>query len=112
VDVSAKIIRLKTGSRQKVRDWARELNRRRNEALETLRDEGVEIESWFTFSDKGEDYLIGYMRCESQSKAATAAVSSEHSIDEYHQRFKKETWDRNRIVSAELLVDLCDEQDE
>lgn len=108
MDVVAKIIPLKPKSSRRVREWAETLNSRRDEALETLRDEGVEIESWFQFTLDGKDYLIGYMRAESIAIASDVVKTSEHPIDAYHQQFKQDTWDRGNMIDAELMVDLVD----
>ena len=40
-------VRLEPGSLPRVREWAAELNARRDEVMATLRDEGVRIESVF-----------------------------------------------------------------
>jgi hypothetical protein len=43
-------IHLKPGSVERVHEWAAELNRRQDEALATLRDEGVCLESVFLYA--------------------------------------------------------------
>ena len=104
MDVQAAVITLKPGSLERVREWAETISRRRDEALATLRDEGVSLESWFLFSAGGQDHLICYMRAESMERAQEAARTSLHDIDAYHQQFKKDTWASGQ--RAELLVDL------
>lgn len=42
MDVKAYLIKLKEDSRDRVSEWASSINRRRDEALATLRAEGVE----------------------------------------------------------------------
>ena len=93
-------VRLKEGSLERVREWARELNSRRDEVLETLRDEGVRIESVFLDGDT----LIYYLRAESIDEAREVAAHSTHAIDAYHQRFKDETFDGQ--TTLELLIDF------
>src|SRR6266571_2815942 len=51
-------VKLKPGSLERVREWADELNRRKEEALETMRDEGVIVESAFLDSTAEGDFLI------------------------------------------------------
>ena len=80
------------------------MSEHRGEALQTLMAEGVSIESVFLESSVDGDFLVYYMRSESQEEAEAVAARSVEAIDRYHQQFKKETW-----VSAtrlELLLDL------
>ncbi len=104
MDVQTAVILLKSGSLPRVREWAETLNLRHDEALATLDDEGVEIESWFLFSRNDEDFLICYMRSEDIVRAQEAVTRSLHEIDAYHQQFKQDTWAKGQLT--ELLVDL------
>jgi hypothetical protein len=97
-------IKLKSGSLDRVREWARTLNERRAEAIETLRDETVVIESVFLDRTTDGDYLIAIMKAESFEKSAEAAKKSVHAIDEYHRRAMQEV--REERTELELLVDL------
>lgn len=106
MDVVANIIELKPNSLDRVEEWATTLTERANEAIETIRNEGVKIESWFHLSLDGKDYLLCYMRVESIKEAHEVAKSSPHAIDAYHQQFKKDTWVTGK--SARLLVDIVD----
>ena len=106
MDVIASIIELRPNSLDRVEEWAKTLNDRADEALATLQDEGVRIESWFHLSLDGKDYLLCYMRAESIQKAQQVVKSSPHAIDAYHQQFKKDTWVVGK--AARLLVDLVD----
>ena len=104
MEVRAAVIRLKPGSQDRVEAWAEMINRRRDEALQTLIDEGVSLESWFSFSEDGRDYLICYMRAECFERAEAAVKQSLHEIDALHQAFKVETWASGQLTK--LLVDL------
>ena len=106
MDVVASIIELRPNSLDRVEEWATTLNERADEAIATLQDEGVKVESWFHLSLDGKDYLLCYMRAESIKKAHEVVQSSPHSIDVYHQQFKKDAWVAGK--SARLLVDLVD----
>ncbi len=97
-------VRLKPGSLPRVREWAAEINDRRDEALATLEDESVVLESFFLDSSKAGDYLIGYIRAGNLVQAADAAERSTHDIDAYHKAFQQEAWESGRAL--ELLVDL------
>jgi hypothetical protein len=98
-------IKLKSSSLERVREWAMTLNEtRRNEALATLRDETVIIESVFLDSTSEGDYLIIFMKAESFEKSRRAVEASTHDIDRYHKEFKKANLESGKQL--ELLVDL------
>ncbi len=97
-------IKLKPNSLDKVREWAAEITRRKDEALETLRDESIFLESFFLEKASDGDYLIIYIRAESLEQSQKAVTKSTHTIDAYHQAFKKECWESGE--NLELLVDL------
>lgn len=97
-------IRLKPGSLDRVREWAKTINARKDEALDTLRDETVVVESAFLDQTAEGDFLITFMKAESLEKARRAVQNSVHDLDKFHQKFKQETWEERK--SLELLVDL------
>ena len=97
-------VKLKPNSIPRVREWAAELNSRRDEAFETLKDEGVFIESAFLEQTTDGDFLIYYMRMESMEKAKAAVARSPHPIDAYHKQFKIDCWESTQQL--ELLVDF------
>jgi hypothetical protein len=93
-------VRLEPGSLGRVREWAAELNARRDEVVATLRDEGVRVESVFLDGET----LIYYLKADSLEQAREVYARSTHAIDAYHQRFKDETFaDQTQL---ELLVDF------
>ena len=104
MEVIAGVIELKPNSLDKVEAWAETINERIDEALATLRDDGVQLESWFHLSLHGKDYLLSYMRADSLERAYRAAETSPHAIDAYHQRFKRDTLAGG--TRARLLIDL------
>lgn len=85
-------IKLRAGSLPEVRAWAEELNRRKNEVMDTLHAEGVTLESVFLLTDGGEHSLIYVMRADNFEMAAEVAKRSVSDIDEYHKHFKKSCW--------------------
>ena len=97
-------IRLKPNSIEKVREWAKTLNERKDEALATLRDESVILETVFLDQSDEGDFLIYMMKAESFERAKEAVQKSVHPIDEYHRNFKRETWEDGKRL--ELLIDL------
>ncbi|HEX8734352.1 MAG TPA: DUF6176 family protein [Pyrinomonadaceae bacterium] len=97
-------IKLQPDSIEKVRAWARFINERKDEALATLRDEAVILETVFLDQNAEGDFLIYLMKAESFEKAREAARKSVHAIDEFHRNFKRETWADGKQL--ELLIDL------
>lgn len=97
-------IKLKPNSIEKVREWARVINYRKDEVLATLRDESVVLETVFLDQTDEGDFLIYLMKAESFEKAKDVVQKSIHSIDEFHQNFKRETWEDGERL--ELLIDL------
>jgi hypothetical protein len=100
VETSCVRVRLVPGSLPRVREWATELNARRDEVLATLRDEGVRIESVFL----EDETLVYFLKADSIDEARDVYARSTHAIDAYHQRFKDETFaDQTQL---ELLIDF------
>jgi hypothetical protein len=98
-------IKLKPDSLERVREWAKTLNEtRRDEAIATLRDETVIIESYFLESTPDGDFLVAFMKAENFEKSRKAAEISTHDIDRYHQQFKRDIWES--LQPLEPLVDL------
>jgi hypothetical protein len=93
-------VRLKPGSLPRVQAWAAELNNRRDEVMVTLRDEGVIVESVFL---DGEE-LVYYLKARDVAHAQAVYARSQQAIDEYHRRFKDETFAEQRTL--ELLIDF------
>lgn len=97
-------IKLKPNSLERVREWARIITERKDEALATLRDEDVILEAVFLDQNSEGDFLIYVMKAADFEKAREVVKKSVHAIDEYHQNFKKECWlDGERL---EMLIDL------
>lgn len=101
--IAAKI-KLKKGSLTEVKAWALELNNRIEEAMETLKDEGVYLETVFLDRASDADYLIYFMKVLDEEKAGRIAQKSKHAIDAFHQKFKKNCWISKHPL--ELLIDL------
>lgn len=103
MDVTAAIIKLKPNTLANVETWQNELQQRKAEAIETLKAEGVYVESWFHFKLEGQDYLLAYMRAADITHAQQVAKSSSFDIDRVHRQFKQ-NWERP--ILATLLLDL------
>lgn len=103
MDIGAALIKLKPDSFKNVENWKNELQQRKNEAIETLKAEGVYVESWFHIKIDEQDYLIAYMRANNIDEAQKIAKSSKFDIDQVHKEFKK-NW--LNVSPASLLIDL------
>jgi hypothetical protein len=100
VDTLCVRVRLEPGSLPRVREWAAELNARRDEVTATLRDEGVRVESVFLDGET----LVYFLKADSIERAREVYARSRHAIDAYHQRFKDETFAAR--TELELLIDF------
>ena len=95
METSCVVIELLPDSAEKVQEWADFLRTNRDEALQSLKNEGVTVESAFVVNIEGKDYLIGYMRAINMSKARGAVRDSTLNIDAYHQAFKNACWGKH-----------------
>jgi hypothetical protein len=97
-------LRLKPGSLPRVREWAAELTRRREEVMATLRDETARVESVFLDSTADGDFLVYYMRVDNTEADRTAVEHSTHPIDVYHRTFMQQVVESRHTL--ELLIDF------
>jgi hypothetical protein len=105
MDLSATLIELKPGTTSLVEDWRKFISENLNLALDSIRSEGVEIESWFLVQLEGKDYLLCYMRANSLKNAIEVGSTSENPVDVVHKQFLR-TACVGRAASGKLLVDL------
>lgn len=94
--------KLKHGSLHDVRNWFLNLKNRTEEVLESLRNEGVNVESAFLDKQGDDYYLIYYMRADDIASAYKVFNQSTLPIDNYY----KDCWKNyceGRIVLEELL---------
>ena len=97
-------IKLNPDSIEKVREWAQGINHRKDEAIATLQDESIVLEAVFLDRTGKGDFLICLMKAASFEKAREAVQKSIHSINKYHQNFKRENWEDSK--NLELIIDL------
>ncbi len=90
----AKLVKLKfkSGGKQVWLDWAEELKRRRDEVIETLKNEGVVSESCFISEDGEEIYY--FMEAEDFEKAQKASLNSTFPIDIDHKKAREKSLER------------------
>lgn len=104
METKAVRIKLKSGSQGRVREWADTIERRKDEALATLRDEGVVLEAYFLDPRDDGDYLIAIMSAHDLQRAQAAGRASTHDLDSYHKTFKRDTW--LEVTPLEPVVQL------
>ena len=102
-DVVARLIKLKPNVMENVEAWKNELSARKDEAIDTLKHEGVSLESWFHVNIEGEDFLMVFMRTDDIEHAFAVGKQSTAAIDQVHKAFKQ-NWAKG--YHAMLLLDL------
>lgn len=110
METSCVVIELLPNSAEKVRQWGEYLLVNHEEALRSLRREGVTIESAFVVNIEGKEYLVGYMRTVSMDDAHGAPKDPTPSLDAYHLAFKKACWGKR--YKCMPVVDLSRISDE
>ncbi len=90
-----------TCNEAEVSAWAGYLNAHAGEVEQSLRQEGVRREMWFSGRDEGGLFVIGIMDADDAAHSARVAASSALSVDTVHRAFKTH-WDRTRISDFEL----------
>ena len=106
MDVKCAMIKLKPNCKEKVKQWAKTMNDRKPEAIETIVNEGITVESVFIKTINNEDYLIYYIRAKDFKKSQEVTAKSLMEIDAIHKQFKQECWES--VNEAKLLLDLTD----
>lgn len=76
----------KEGGKQIWLDWAMELKRRKDEVIETLKEEGVLLEACFISQNRDEVYY--FMQATDFEKAKDVVSKSTHIIDIEHKEKK------------------------
>ena len=104
MEVNCVIIELKPDSLGLVEEWSRHILLNKDEAISTLQNEGVTIETFFLAKIEDKDYLVAYMRAKSMEKAIEAVKESISEIDAYHQQFKRDVWVKG--MQSKLVLDL------
>jgi hypothetical protein len=84
MEYASGLIRLKPGSEDKVAEWRSTIASRLDEAAATLKDEDVQVESWFTIEISGEQYLLWYLRAKSIERVFEVSRKLKHPIDRFH----------------------------
>lgn len=88
----ATVIKFLPGTEDQRLNWSKTMNARIEEARQSIKSEGVDCESWFTFKINDDQYAFALMR-----KHDIRAYNTNHPIDLIHKEFKK-TWDRKERI--------------
>ena len=75
---------IKPGKTEALRDWYRELEERRDEAFQTLENEGVRQEAAFILPTEHGDLLAVFIEVDDMDEANKAFYSSPFEIDRQH----------------------------
>lgn len=86
--------RIEPGKTERLREWMSEIRSRDEEAVETLRHEGMHTEAAFLERTDEGDYLVYFMEAADIEAVFEAFESSPHEIDHEH-----------RAVMEEVLAD-------
>ena len=106
MEYASGLIKLKPGTEDKVEEWRSTIASRLNEAAATLRDEEVQIESWFKVELNGEKYLLWYLRAKSIRRVFEVSMQLKHPIDKFHYELMVEITSENGNILAEPLIDI------
>lgn len=97
-------IKIREGAMLKVREWKDHLIENKAEVIQSLKQEGVFVESVFLEKAGDEYHLIYYMKMRDPLKSGEAFSKSLLEIDHYHKEFKKIAWETREEL--ELLIDF------
>lgn len=100
----AVLFKIKEGRKEEWLSWCKELSTTlRDEAIETLKEEGVVQELTIAFSINGDDYVLGYMDGE------ILPANMDQEINQKHKEMKEECLERVRdadVLSNFKVSDL------
>jgi hypothetical protein len=93
VDVVLTKQRIEPGKISQLREWTEEIRQRENEAVATLKNEGMHSESAFIESTADGDFLVYYMEAEASMKcirrSRTQNTKSTENTQKYCGMFSK-----------------------
>jgi hypothetical protein len=99
-------VKLKRNSQKQVKNWFSELNSRKDEVLESLKNEGIIVESAFLDKINNSDYLIYYIKAESIKNALKIFQESSLPIDQFYKDQWKQFCEEILVLDPLLDVDL------
>lgn len=78
------------GKTERLRQWYAEMETRKDESLETLKNEGVRQEAAFILDTEHGDLLCVFIEVDDMDAANTSFFSSPHKIDHEHRQVMDE----------------------
>ena len=82
--------RLKPSKKEAVYEWTETVRSRREEAIQTLKDEAIYLEAAFLESRQDGDYICFIMEADDLEAAQKSAEQSSHDIDREFQQLLTE----------------------
>jgi hypothetical protein len=90
--------KIKPGCLENVRNWLSTLKTRKEEVLESFRQEGVILESAFIREENNQHFLVYYMFAKDVEVAMSIFRESKLDIDHFHQKCWKEFTENHQIL--------------
>ncbi|MEQ9448581.1 MAG: DUF6176 family protein [Rhodospirillaceae bacterium] len=84
-----------------LQEWASFMRAHMDDVAESLRQERVRHELWFSGKDSGGLFVIGVMDVDDQQDASNIAQDSISEVDLAHKEFKKH-WDRTKSTALAI----------
>ena len=98
------IVKYKVKNLEAIREWAKTINSRKNEAFETLKIEKVYFECAFLDRQADGWYVIYFMKCEDIKNAFEILKKSKSTLDDYHKEVLGKNLGKPTVL--ETLIDL------
>lgn len=98
------IAKYKVKNLEKIKEWAKIINSRKNEAFKTLKKEKVYIECAFLDKQQDEWYVIYFMKCENVKNAFKTLKKSKSKLDDYHKEILGNNLEKP--IALQTLMDL------
>lgn len=92
--------KIKPGCLEHVRDWLRVLKTRKEEVLESFRQEGVVLESAFLREENNQHFLVYYLLAKDVEVAMSIFRESKLDIDHFHQKCWKGLTEDHQVLDV------------
>jgi hypothetical protein len=101
--------KIKEGCLEDVCGWLKELQARKDETLESFKNEDVWLESAFLQERNGQYYLIYYMRAENVDRAISVFRESSLAIDHFHKQCWERFTEQHEVLAPIFHLENLDE---
>ncbi|EMA17039.1 DUF6176 family protein [Haloarcula amylolytica] len=99
--------KIEGGKTAQLKEWMDEVCEREDEAIETLKSEGMHSETAFIEHTAKGDFLVYYMRADDMEQVFESFEESTHDIDEEHKQVMHEVLESGEnIGDYELLYHI------